>query len=68
MNILDIIRMNEEILKDINTIFSNHMEGDLEDWLIELENRLTKINEELDDYDERVREIGRLLKLLTKLP
>lgn len=68
MNILEIMRLNDEILKDINTIFSEHLEGNLEDWLIELENRLTKINEALDEYDEKVREINRLVDVLTKLP
>lgn len=68
MTLIEVMTSNEEIIKDINTIFDNNLAGPLSDWLIELEKRLAQANEVLDEYDETVRNVYDLIKVLTKLP
>ena len=68
MTLIEVMNSNEEIVKDINTIFDNDLAGPLSDWLIELEKRLVQANEVLDEYDETVRNSREMLSLLTKLP
>ena len=68
MNILDVLDTNEKIIKDVDTFLASNSNTELSLWFLELKKNLVEINKYLDEYDETVRNVYDLIKVLTKLP